>query len=689
MRKKNARYPRLHHTIALIAWLSACGGQPPVAESSAPHSGNRPATFEAGYSEQREPCADYNPLRNAYFGDFHVHTDVSMDAYIFGTRTNARDAYRFAQGQAIPTPDASIEDTQNIQLERPLDFAAVTDHAAFLGEVKLCTTPDSPSFDSQPCKMYRGEAEIQLPEGVVLGGNAVTAELGARMAALGSGASSIGDIGRFARNPVLCGERGELCRQWNTNVWADTKAAAEGAYDRSAACSFTTFHAYEYTATPDMAKVHRNIIFRNAQTIDYPISFSDVPDKYDMWEDLREQCLQAGNGCDVVSIPHNSNLSNGRMFHIDYSDLPEEQQIARVKLRAELEPLVEIMQIKGDSECRNGLAGVVGGTDELCDFERYRPASVEWEDCGEGIGAGALMSQGCISKRDYVRYALADGLREEARLGVNPFKLGFIASTDAHNSNLGDVQEASYDGWSGTNDSTPQRRLDGDMTTLSPLAANPGGLVGVWAPENSRDALFDALKNRESFGTSGPRIQPRFFAGWNYDSDLCNTDRFIETAYADGVAMGGDLSGRPADAKSPTFLVSAARDPGTKALPGGKLQRIQIIKSWPAPDGTIHQRIHDVAGDPQNGASVDMNTCTPKGPGFDSLCAVWTDPEFDASASAVYYARVVENPSCRWSTRQCLAFPEGQEPRGCEDPDVPKLIQERAWTSPIWYTPRG
>ena len=647
-----------------------------------------PADATRSYSEQRVACEDRNPQRNAYFGDFHVHTDVSMDAYIFGTRTTARDAYRFARGEAISSPLESAELTQMLQLERPLDFAAVTDHASFLGEVKLCTTQGSPAYDSVMCQIYRGEVEVELPEGLDLGGHAVTAAIGTRMAMLMGGNGEPASGGEMRRSAGLCGADGSVCRQWSKTVWDDEQAAADEAYDRSSSCRFTAFKAYEYTATPELSKVHRNIIFRNDAVIDLPIAYADVPDAYDMWDALREQCLRAGTGCDVVSIPHNSNLSNGRMFQIDYADLPEAEQLERVKLRAELEPLAEIMQIKGDSECRNGLSGVLGGTDELCDFERYRAVSTDWEDCGDGGGGGELSGKGCISRRDYVRYAIVEALREEERLGVNPFKLGFIASTDAHNSNPGDVQERSFDGWSGVQDSTPERRLQGGIGALQPIASNPGGLVGIWAEENSRDSLFDSMKRRETFGTSGPRIQPRFFGGWSYAADLCDAPEWTERAYAAGVPMGGDLPTRPADAAAPSFVVSALRDPGSEAFPGGKLQRIQIIKGWAGEDGAVHQRVFDVAGmRAGEAASVDPATCEPQGAGHETLCAVWSDPEFDPTQRAVYYSRVVENPSCRWSAWQCLALPEAERPAACDDPAIPKLIQERAWTSPIWYTP--
>ena len=678
--------------IASVFALSlACSAQEDAApeEAAAPEAASNElaaettaAAITGSYGDEREPCADNNPQRNAYFGDFHVHTNVSMDAYIFDVRTDARGAYRFAKGEAIQTPIDSPENTFAIQLERPLDFAAVTDHASFLGEVKLCTTPGSPRYESTICQMYRGEVEIPVPDDIPdLGGNAVTAEIGLRMGVLNEPGAGLVDAGTIVRSKAVCGEDGALCAEWNRSVWQDLQAAANEADDRTSACSFTAFNAYEYTATPAMAKVHRNIVFRNSAVPVDALSYTDYPDVYDMWAELRKQCQEAGTGCNVVSIPHNSNLSNGRMFQVDY-DL--EDRDAKLALQADIDRLVEIMQIKGDSECRNGLAGVSGGADELCDFERFRSTAKPIEDCGDGSGAGALAGQGCISRRDYARYALTEGLRVEQKIGINPFKFGFIASTDAHLGNLGDVQERSFDGWSGMMDSTPQKRLQGKIGVLQPIASNPGGLVGIWAEENSRDSLFDSMKRRETFGTSGPRIQPRFFGGWGLDASACDGDA-IAAGYAGGVPMGSDLPESDGSA-APSFIVSALRDPGTPSFPGGKLQRIQVIKGFVGDDGTVEQRIYDVAG-AKNDASVDPATCEPQGAGHDSLCAVWTDPEFDANRPAVYYTRVVENPSCRWNAWQCLELPEGERPAACDDPDVPKTIQERAWTSPIWYTP--
>ena len=374
------------------------------------------------------------------------------------------------------------------------------------------------------------------------------------------------------------------------------------------------------------------------------------------------------------------------MFAITGTDLPLEEQRARAVLRGNIERLAEISQIKGDSECRNGFGGVIGATDEFCDYEEWRGPEVE--DCGpDGKSFGALMDQGCVSRKDYIRYALLEGFREQRRIGINPFKIGIIAATDAHNANPGDVEEYSYQGWQGTPDATIEERLDpgnSPVNATNSLAANPGGLAGVWAEENSRDAIFDAMKRRETFGTSGPRITARFFGGWEYPEELCGDPELVTKGYASGVPMGGDLPPRPEGALAPSFVLSTMRDIGTSEHPGGLLQRAQIIKGWVDAEGLFHQQIFDVAGGP-NEASVDGQTCQPRGTGHNSLCRVWRDPEFDIDQNAVYYARVLENPSCRWSAIQCLE--QGAENRSpsCSDPDVPKTIQERLWTSPIWY----
>ena len=595
-------------------------------------------------------CRDHDPNRQVFWGDLHVHTAVSMDANVFGTRLRPADAYRFAKGEEV---SLGLEADRPVRLERPLDFAAITDHASSMGGVHLCQTPGSPSYDTPQCRSYREPISIAgkaLPD--------VVREMRAKV-----------DMG--LDTPEVCGEDGARCRAGERSVWRETQMAAAGANDDSDACAFTSFVAYEYTATPNMTKIHRNVIFANATVPEVPISYDAQPSAVGLWRDLKAQCIDAGTGCDVLAIPHNPNLSNGHMFGLEYGGaVGVEAQAEVARLRASMEPIVEMSQMKGDSECRNDMWNVLGATDELCDFEKMRPPSTP--DCEDGTGEGALGGQGCVSRRDFVRYALVEGLMEAERLGVNPFRFGFIAATDGHDAVPGPVEE-----W----------RQDLILGAAGPRAGrNLGGLAGVWAEENSREAIFDALRRRETYGTSGPRMSVRFFGGYDLPEGLCDDPDLVARGYAEGVPMGGELGTAPKHwltrkTKAPRFVVSAMADPGTSAHPGGLLQRAQIVKGWADDDGRIHQQVIDVAGGP-NDAGVDTASCTPRGAGAKTLCGEWTDPDFDPDRAAVYYARVVENPSCRQSGWACVDGPN--RPAWCDAPTTVKTIQERAWTSPIW-----
>lgn len=627
------------------------------------------------YVEPREPCAAADPLRRLFFGDLHVHTGYSFDAHAFDVKHTPDDAYRFAQGAELRLPPLGPdgEGTQRIQLRRPLDFVAVTDHSEFLGEVEACTLPGSETYDSAGCRAYRQ------------GGGPAIAKIGLTLA-----------FGDPQRDRDICSEDGSVCARRAGQVWQRTQQAAERAYDRSAACRFTSFVAYEYSAAPGLSTLHRNILFRTDR-VPSPISTFEQPTAEGLWRELAATCRDAGTGCDVLAIPHNPNESNGRMFRLEYpegSTLDEQRQQAQV--RAKMEPLVEIYQHKGDSECLNALAGPLGAPDEACDFEKPRRKLV---DCGDSTGTGGTMRAGCMARRDFVRYALLDGLREEARIGENPLRLGLIASTDTHNATPGAVAEDAFIGQRGTDDDTAEKQLSSGGLTPGGIEFSPGGLVGVWAEENSRPSLFDAMRRREVMGTSGPRIAVRFFGGWGSgwgadtgrDAALCRDPELVRKGYAQGVPMGSILPSAPVAerASGPRFVVSALRDPGDGRRAGGKLQALQIVKGWLGPDGAPHYRVFDVAGDRKNGASVDESTCEPRGEGADSLCAVWHDDSFDAQRPAFYYVRVLENPSCRWNAYTCNALPAAQRPMACSDPTVPRTIQERAWTSPIYYAPFG
>ena len=281
-----------------------------------------------------------------------------------------------------------------------------------------------------------------------------------------------------------------------------------------------------------------------------------------------------------------------------------------------------------------------------------------------------------------MRYALIEGLREKQRLGVNPYQFGFIGSTDSHTAAPGAVSEYAQPYKYGT---TLEQTLTVAGRPRAVAFQNPGGLAGVWAEENTRDAIFDALKRRETFATSGPRIAPRFFGGWDLPKDMCTNPQLATSGYDLGVAMGSLMPDRANPDSRPRFVVAASADPGTAEAPGHPLQRLQIIKGWLGPNGGFYQSVIDIAGDANNGATADPMSCKPAGGGFSALCGVWEDADFDPSQDAVYYARAIENPSCRWSTRLCLSLPAEERPDGCDNPRIPKVIQERAWTAPIWF----
>ena len=650
--------------VLLLLGSLGCGIEPTTTPWSPP-----PGAAQAQTLAPREPCTSRVDVKQPFFGDLHIHTGISMDAYSLGTLTSPDDAYRYATGEPIEvySGDPALG-MRTAQIERPIDFAAVTDHAEWMAEVSLCTTPDSATYNSTGCQIYRGEDEAWLTR--ILGMTGFRARIG-------------GLIGLSGRRSDVCGEDDEICRAELGAVWRANQASAERFYDRTSDCEFTTFHAWEYSHSPYSTKLHRNVILRNEIVPELPVSSLETPREIDLRHQLVDLCNDNDSGCEAIAIPHNPNLSNGQMFAIEYADLPLEEQRKEAALRARLEPVVEMMQIKGESECRNGLFQVVGEPDELCNFEKVRDLGNQpFEDCEEGSGKGAQAGRGCTSRTDFVRYALLEGMSEKDRIGVNPYAFGFIGSTDNHMSTPGAVSERDVPYKFGE---TPEDLLTVGEQTRAPAFWNPGGLAGVWAEENSRDAIFDALKRRESFATSGPRIVPRFFAGWELDEDMCRSEDFAKSGYSKGVPMGARIPVKPSGTAAPRFAVSALADPGTVEHPAGKLQRIQIIKGWVDPAGLFHQKVYEVAGDANNGASVDMKNCAPRGPGAASLCSVWEDPAFNVEQDAVYYARVIENPSCRWSARLCLSLPEDERPDGCSPDKLPQTIQERAWTSPIWY----
>lgn len=634
-----------------------------------------PAQRPYAITEKREPCDHYNALRQVFWGDTHVHTAYSLDAGVQDTRNRPDDAYRYAKGERVGlqpyTSDG--EPLRHAQISAPLDFSVVTDHGEALGMVGVCTTPGYDGYRSLVCKAFRNYPKLAFS--LMVRFPMITRQLSLRHDALYAlRRLSDPDIGL----PAWCGEDGKDCADAAMVYWVDTQDAAERAYDRSSACTFTSFVGYEWTGNSEV-NLHRNVIFRNDKVLRIPLSYVNASAPEKLLRGLEEQCIQRGDGCDVLSIPHNSNLSEGQMFPVlELAPLTYSAQDAKFKAR--LEPLVEIMQHKGDSECWHD-AGV---EDEFCGFEQLPYNSFS--------GKFATWLQRPSGPNDgYIRDVLYQGMRFQRLVGANPYQLGLIAATDTHLGTPGAAEEWQHQGHGGAGLSWSSKIL---AALPDDLEYNPGGLMGVWAEENSRDSLFEAMRRREVYGTSGPRISVRMFAlpDNRGAENLCEQSDRVEIAYREGVPMGTAMT----EVNSMRLFVDAVRDPGTPEQRGNLLQRIQVIKGWLDEEGHKREQVIDIAGG-ANGAGVDLDTCQPYGTGENRMCAVWEDSQFNPLNEAYYYARVLENPSCRWSARICNAWkvdcsdvdnvPENF--RQCCSAEHQRSIQERAWTSPVWYSPQG
>ena len=638
-----------------------------------------------GSRAQDRRCEDYYPLRKGWFGDLHVHTALSLDAAVQGTRATPQDAYRYARGEPIAVPPYGPHGLvlRKLALDRPIDFAAVTDHAETLGSGYICSNPQAPGYDSWYCLGLR-----RFPH---LFGLLINYQV-AR--------------GRW---PGYCGEAGQRCVDAGRTPWDEIRAAAELAYDRSPQCRFTSFVGYEWTGAAfaglgRVANLHRNIIFANGAVPALPVSFLDAPTPAELYSRLDQQCVDAGTGCAVVAIPHNANLSLGLMF-------PQDDEVDPAQ-RARFETLVEIMQHKGASECAAGPPGAPG-RDELCQFEM-----LPWDSLsGNRIGLFASPPQ---ETAGYAREVLGRGLEARAAGKVNPYQFGFIGSTDSHRGLAGGTAEAGFPGHGGAGNRAVK---PGAAGLPDQWEFNPGGLAVLYAEQNTRASLFAAIKRREAYATSGTRIEVRFFGGSALPPDLCGQADLLERGYRLGVPMGGELSQAAASLR---FAVMARKDPGSARAPGNDLQRVQIVKGWIDADGRSQQRVYDVAGKDAAKAGedaakagkdaaeagedaaeagedaaeagedrADPGDCTASGGGARQLCAVWEDPDFQPAQPAFYYARVLEVPSCRWTARACQSqgvdcaaagtLTAAQRP--CCDGAISNLVQERAWTSPIWYSP--
>lgn len=590
-------------------------------------------------------CSSVDPLRQPFFGDLHVHSSFSLDADLHGTRLEPDDAYAFAKGTPVEIQpyDTQGNGLRTVTIDRPLDFAMVSDHAEFFGETSICTTSSLPGYDAPNCQAYRQPyppGDPQHPAFVPFNFGLSTGN-------------------RYAD---ICGPTGQHCRDEAATFWDATQNAAEAAYDRTSACSFTTFIGYEWTRSPLGQNLHRNVVFKNTEVPTVPASFFEAQTKEALWDSLEADCVGT---CDFLTIPHNSNLSSGLYFDTTGYTQADAQR------RQDMEPLIEVMQHKGQSECSPGSSAA----DEFCDFE-VLPY--------ETLAGPVLNSTGTPDPKDFVRSALKEGVRLEKELGANPFKYGMIGSTDTHLSTPGLVSEDNYPGHGGAGVPAVVEIPPGlpDIPSF-----NPGGLVVLWAEENSRTSLFDAMRRREAYATSGTRPVVRFFAGFGMP-DVCND---AAAGYAQGVPMGSDLTlptSYDAATDFPRFSISALQDPT-----GVPLERVQLIKGWVDDEGATHETV--VSEYVKPGATLDTNTCQSGGTGGAQLCLSVYDVDFDPSENAFYYARILEDPTCRWHKRQCNAggvdcavpstITAGFE--ACCDGSLPDAIQERAWSSPIWYRP--
>ena len=626
---------------------------------------------------------DENQNRDAFFGDLHVHTMYSFDAFIFGTTASPDDAYRYAKGGSIKHPLGF-----DMQLDDPLDFYAVTDHAAWLGMIRAYADPESKPGQLDFATDLHG---LNDPENLNtntfarragLFANLLTSEL------VKPSKNPLKLLGAYLQEDTVYGT-GAYDRDTHQSAWKDVAEAAERHNNPG---EFTTFIAYEFTSSgPGQSNLHRNIIFQDSKAPIQPFSLADSRNPEDLWDwmdNLRSL------GVESLAIPHNSNGSNGQMFKlVDWAGNPLDDDYATKRMRNE--PLVEITQVKGTSDTHP----LLSPGDKWADF---------------GIMNNRVASPFYSSPTgSYVRNAYLRGLSLESEFKINPYKFGLVGASDTHTGAISD-KESDYHSKIGILDGTPELRGAAPLTKafkeqIEGSGSNviirgykevgdqeyidtgytewgASGLAAVWAENNTRQSIYNAFRRKETFATTGSRIKVRFFGGYQMENTFSEDDP-VNFAYTNGVTMGSDML--QSEKQKPQFVVWALRD--VKRAP---LDRVQIIKGWTELSGKPHEEIYDVAcsdgrkPNPKTNlcqdtrASVNLDNCQiSANEGADELRAVWEDPNFNPDLKAFYYVRVLENPTCRWSTWDALK--SGEKPRA----DLPSTIQERAWSSPIWYIP--
>jgi hypothetical protein len=619
---------RLFSGAAMMA-LAACS-------NTAPKAPETPVAADAAAPDvaATEAALPVNAERNAYFGAVHVHTSNSFDAFTNGTRTTPQDAYDWARGKEITNSGFGGK----IQIVTPLDFYMVADHAEFMGAMTELANPESAISKSQ------------------LGKDILSPDPNTRLQTFATilRDMSAGKPPAVLTDPVLA-----------KTVWAKMVETADANYQPG---KFTTFAGFEWTSNPQQRNLHRVVMFRDTKVLpEAVLSALESDDPETLWKWM---AAQRDRGSTLFAIPHNGNASDGRMFELVKFD-GKPLDAAYNANRAKNEPLYEISQIKGTSETWPTLSP----NDEFAGFE-------QWDYTLSADSVRPTQHRG-----SFARQALLDGLSEAAAGRGNPFKYGFIGDTDTHNAAASN-EEFNYTGKFAFENDAKDRLFGvkgqppGQAQQVREFSS--GGVAGVWAEKNTRGAIYDAMLRKETFATSGPLMKVRLFGGWDFGAaDL--GPGLAKAGYARGVPMGGDLKGR---GKAPTFLVAAVKDPKS-----ANLDRVQIVKGWVDAAGKQHELVYDVVWSggrkpggggrlPPVGNTVDIKTATyANSIGAPELTAVWSDPAFDAGQRAVYYARVLEIPTPRWSTidaaRLKVAIPKG----------LPATIQERAWTSPIWYNP--
>lgn len=629
--------------VLVVSSLPAVAQITPSEESL---SGLYPGKAYSPYAQRSFPT---RPL----WGDTHLHTALSVDAGLFGCRLGLEDAYRFARGEEVISSTG-----QPVKLARPLDWLVIADHSDAMGFIQdlAAGAPEILAF----------EEGKRWSQGLQAGGDA-------------SVAAALDLITNFAQGKIP----EELLKQYSpgakkyASTWEKIVRAAEDYNDPG---RFATLIGFEWTSLVNGNNLHRNVIFRDGAdkvgrtvpfTTQAPIGSTDPLDLYRWLENYEAQ-----TGGSALALAHNGNLSNGIMFPVDAQYTGRKLDADYVQSRARWEPLYEVTQMKGDGEAHPFLSP----DDEFADYETWDAGNL---DLSEAKTPDML-------SREYAREALKTGLLLEQQLGTNPYKFGMVGSTDSH-TGLSTAEEDNFFGkHSGSEPST--QRMEHPFTktefgNFEGWQTSASGMAAVWATENTREAIFDAMQRREVYATTGPRIAVRFFGGWDFTADDLNGRQPAFRGYEKGVPMGADLPPRQASG-APKFMVYALRD-----SIGANLDRIQIVKGWLDRNGKTHERVYDVAwsGDreltadgklPPVGNTVDLKHATWTNTiGAAELGTVWTDPDFDAKERAFYYARVIEIPTPRWVVYDAFRF-------GIEPPPEAKLIdQERAYTSPIWYTP--